>query len=268
MLFDKIFYINLDRRTDRKENIENIIKKHNLEKYTERFSAIDGKKLDFESIDNKLISNEAIKDAFDNKQLYTTMTIGGIGCALSHYNIYKKIINEKINRCLILEDDITIPDNFNEMCEYLEPHLSKLDFDLFFLGYHDTSIKYSYYYNYRFKQFNRVYGLFGYIVTLEGAKKLMNIFPLKKQIDTEISNYSKNINILGLPQNDRLIFSDQSSLDTKFGTDIQTYDITLIKETFFEKYIKLIFITQLVIIFILIYIISIKCDFNKGNKNI
>jgi GR25 family glycosyltransferase involved in LPS biosynthesis len=259
MIFDKILYINLDRRPDRKQNVEAYIKKYNLEEYTKRFPAIDGKKIDFEKIDTKLISQEAIQDAFDNKQLYTTMTIGGIGCALSHYNIYIKIINEKINRCLILEDDIIFADDFSEKCAYLEPHLNTIDYDLFFLGYHDTSIKYSYYYNYRFKQFNRVYGLFGYIVTLEGAKKLMNIFPLKKQIDTEISNYSSHLNILGLPPRDRLIFSDQSSVTTRFGTDIQTYDTTLIKETFIEKYIKVIFCTQLVIIFTLIFIIFRKC---------
>lgn len=256
MIFDKIIYINLDRRPDRKANVENYMKKHNLEAYTERFPAIDGKKIDFEKIDKKLISDEAIQDAFNNTKLYTTMTIGGIGCALSHYNVYKKIIDENINRCLILEDDIEITDDFNDKCAYLEPHLNQIDYDLFFLGYHDSSIKYSYYYNYRFKQFNRVYGLFGYIVTLEGAKKLMNIFPLKKQIDTEISNYSSHLNIIGLPPGDRLIYSDESSVTTKFGTDIQTYDTTLIKKpSFIEKYLELILIFQFVIIILLIIMI-------------
>jgi GR25 family glycosyltransferase involved in LPS biosynthesis len=258
MLFDKIIYINLDRRPDRKTNVEEIIKQHNLEALTERFPAVDGKKLNFESIDKNIISDKAITDAFDNKQLYTTMTIGGIGCALSHYNIYKKIIKEKINRCLILEDDITLKNNFTELCKHLETRLESVDYDLFFLGYHNTSIKYTYRSDYDFIKFNRVYGLFGYIVTLEGAKKLLNIFPLNMQIDSEISNNSNSIKILGLQPIDRLIYSDESSVYTKFGTDIQTFDVELIKQPtigkLIDKNIKIIILIQFIVICILIYV--------------
>lgn len=267
MLFDKIIYINLDRRQDRKKNMENIIKQHNLKSITERFPAIDGKKLDFEDIDRKLISDKAIKDAQENLRLYTTMTIGGIGCALSHHAIYKKIVDKKINRCLILEDDINLVDEFNERIKNIEENLLGLDFDLFFLGYHNTSIKYTYDYNLNFIEFNRVYGLFGYIVTLEGAKKLLNMFPLNMQIDSEISNNSNKLRILGLAPRNRIIFSEESSPYTQFGTDIQTFDTTMIKESFLDKNINIIIISQFIIICLLSYLIWTKRDIIKLRKN-
>lgn len=34
------------------------------------------------------------------------MTLGEVGCFLSHYNIWKKIVDENLKDALVLEDDI------------------------------------------------------------------------------------------------------------------------------------------------------------------
>jgi len=43
--FEKVFYINLDKRPDRKEKIEKELSKSKILKNIERFTAIDGTRL-------------------------------------------------------------------------------------------------------------------------------------------------------------------------------------------------------------------------------
>ena len=198
---------------------------HDLPSMTSRIEAVNGKLIDLNSINTNVISKQAIGDAIKNIRVYTTMTIGGIGCALSHYYIYKYIVANKINRCLILEDDIELKPDFISKCIDINKQLhlnNETDFDLLFLGYHDTSNKYSQEYKGIFRKFNRIYGLFGYIVSYKGAQKLLsNVFPLIQQIDSEISNNSSTINILGVDNDNKIVMSDQSDVSSKFGTDIQ-----------------------------------------------
>jgi len=225
MIFDKIIYINLDRRLDRKANVIEQLKKVELVNITERFSAIDGKKLDLNNIDKNIITPIGIDFAKKSEIIYTHLTVGAIGCAMSHRAIYQKIINENINSCLILEDDITIDDRFNEKIKYIENQISNIDYDLFFLGFHPGT---TYDETMRYKS---VYGLFGYIVTKSGAKKLLDLFPITYQIDTEISRNTDKINIYGVKYSDRIILSDQSQYSYKFGTDIQNKNDRVNRET-------------------------------------
>jgi GR25 family glycosyltransferase involved in LPS biosynthesis len=67
LMFDQIYYINLDRRPDRKENVEKLIKKHNLDKITQRIPAIDGTKLDLDKISNTVVTKKGIDNAKNKK---------------------------------------------------------------------------------------------------------------------------------------------------------------------------------------------------------
>lgn len=106
--------VNLKRRKDRKEYTINIFEKENITNY-EFYEAVDGNELE--------LTNEIIElfqgNDFGNKK-------GVIGCALSHYNLWKKLIEDKeTNYYLIFEDDIqeyyklnqTIKEYQNEMKE-------------------------------------------------------------------------------------------------------------------------------------------------------
>jgi GR25 family glycosyltransferase involved in LPS biosynthesis len=90
--FDKIYCINLDRRSDRWSICLNEFKKHNLT--VERFPAVDGKKITAKS---------------------DWMTGGRIACCLSHLGIIKQMISQNIQKVLILEDDVQFIDNLNEV---------------------------------------------------------------------------------------------------------------------------------------------------------
>lgn len=224
-LFNKIYYINLDRRPDREEHIIQQLEKVNLLNISTRVTAIDGKLIDLSSMPNNLITEAGIQDALDkSKRVYVPLTIGGIGCALSHRNIWLDIINNNVSSALILEDDSSFSDDFSQKLQMLEENIPT-NYDMIFLGYHRTSIKYLSHIiiNKYFKKPLKIFGLFGYVVSKKGAAKLLKMFPITEQIDSEIGNNINKLkfNIYTVLPTDRIIFSDSSSVHTKFGTDIQ-----------------------------------------------
>ena len=106
----KAFIINLEKDIERKEDIVSQCIAFNLD-YTV-IPAVDGRKLSEEEL-SKLIDPEKSKG----------MTRGEIGCSLSHYNIYKKIVDGNIEYALILEDDAQLEHNLAKALELLEKNL-------------------------------------------------------------------------------------------------------------------------------------------------
>lgn len=103
-------------------------------------------------------------------KLYFSQMYGAIGCFLSHFLIWKKIINENLESALILEDDASCCDVasfLNESKEY--PALNELSmnkFDLVQLNKRTHS---------DIKIYTKFFdGTESYCVTNEGAKKLVN----------------------------------------------------------------------------------------------
>jgi len=221
-MISKIYYINLDRRIDRKENMEKELKKINYKGPVERISAVDGRTLDLPNLSRSLITEEGIKDASDKTRgLYWVMTKGAIGCALSHHNLANKIIEEiKDNDyVLIVEDDIEFqPDFLNKVEEYTK---EIPPFDILFLGYH---------YKHNKKEGNSYYdqplkswGTFGFITNKKGSQELLKLFPITNQVDTEMHKLynNDNLRVFCLKEKLKLVLSPQSQADTQHGTDIQ-----------------------------------------------
>jgi GR25 family glycosyltransferase involved in LPS biosynthesis len=90
--FDKIYCINLDRRTDRWEECQKIFSKHNLE--VERFSAVDGS-----------VENYGLGYPYDNE----------LAGAISHTKVVEKAKKFSLKKVLILEDDVDFIENLNEV---------------------------------------------------------------------------------------------------------------------------------------------------------
>ena len=253
-MFSKIFYINLDHRADRNNNTVDQLKKLDLLNKTERISGIYGLNLDINKISPTLITKQGKDDALNpGQKVYTYLTKGAIGCALSHRKAYEKIINDNIDAALILEDDITIDSLFNKKLQTLRENIPE-DYDILFIGYHNTSLKH---FNPQINEYylkpKKLYGLFGYIVTNEGARKLLDIFPITYQIDTEIPKHFDKINAYAVTPNKRLIYSDQSQKATKFGTDIQLR----YTEPFSYKNNEILLSVLLIVIFVIVLIILV-----------
>lgn len=115
--FEKGYYINLDRRTDRRVEFETEMKKYNLLDFFERFPGLDS-------------INEP---DYVKKHFY---------CAQTHINLFKKIYEEGHNTVLIFEDDAYFYDEPGELTgmELVENALDELqnfpDWDMFYLGGH------------------------------------------------------------------------------------------------------------------------------------
>nr|WP_255705603.1 glycosyltransferase family 25 protein [Xenorhabdus sp. PB61.4] len=105
----KIYVINLAQDVERKKSMQEQLKK--LELDFEFISAVYGKSLNKEQIQENCPN-------FDEM----TLAIGELGCSLSHLNIYKKIIKNKIPISLILEDDARLGDNLTNILSSLENH--------------------------------------------------------------------------------------------------------------------------------------------------
>ena len=103
---DKIFYINLDKRTDRKEEIEGELERMGLS--AERYSAIH------------------------------TPHSGIVGCGYSHLNVLKLARDQKLKNVLILEDDFMfLVDRETldkEMRQFFDSELGR-DFDVLMIAY-------------------------------------------------------------------------------------------------------------------------------------
>lgn len=99
--FDKVFYINSNSRIDRYRNMQKRLSDLNIS--AERFEAIKGGELD-----------SRILEFGDSKK---NLNNGEIGCFQSHRAIYKKAIDQNIDKLFILEDDALFCENFNAVFE-------------------------------------------------------------------------------------------------------------------------------------------------------
>jgi GR25 family glycosyltransferase involved in LPS biosynthesis len=122
--FDKIFYINLDHRVDRKEHMESQFKKYGIE--AERFSAIS---LTKEQNDDLIKKGCNFYD--DPRPEYAPRIKS---CTISHLTVLLRSKMMDYKNVLIFEDDALFDDNIIEDLSNCVEDLSVIDWDMFYLG--------------------------------------------------------------------------------------------------------------------------------------
>ena len=122
--------INLERRKDRK--IATIQKLRDVgieENQYEFISAVDGM---------QLVPTMEIKKMFEGNDFGNVK--GAIGCALSHYRLWKRLVEDTENEYyLVMEDDCTLGSDFKSKITALRGEFTNRD--VIFLGYHMFSHK-------------------------------------------------------------------------------------------------------------------------------
>ncbi len=106
----KIFIINLEHQTEKRQFIQEQLDRLGLE--AEFIAAINGKSMS----DDQL--KEVVHD-YEN----CSLTAGEIGCALSHISAYKKIIDQNISQALILEDDAILKEGLPELLSQIKQQI-------------------------------------------------------------------------------------------------------------------------------------------------
>ena len=137
----KVFYINLDRREDRREYLE-----ETLNFKAERFQAVDSK---------SIVLNDSIKKLFPSN--YHKLKKSEIACCLIHYALWQKLVSDKdAENYLILEDDVVFKSGFKGFWNAFFSENMPKDYFLIYLGgcqpwnkikYHEVIDPYNQYFN-------------------------------------------------------------------------------------------------------------------------
>lgn len=239
--FDKIYKqtINLDHRLEKW--IEHEKKCLNAQiSNVERFSAIIGNNYPKTTI-NKMFTLTA-NFVGPNKN-----TSAIIGCALSHYTLWKKIL-EKNEMMLIMEDDVTFCSDFVDRISILFQNIENIDWDIIFLGYHTHEENYALHHlplshlqdtfekddlvSFQYlKKYGSQYdasglhggGTFGYLMSVKGAKKMVEMvdkltfyFPVDYQLLEAALHYNMQMYVCAHP----LLTSPKFGINTT-ESDIQ-----------------------------------------------
>jgi collagen beta-1,O-galactosyltransferase len=201
MIVDKIYMINLKRKKHIADNslkkLKNLINtdKNNLFSNIKIYEAIDGQLLNMDDI-NKNLTIKALFTLKEPSSYDDIRSVGEIGCYLSHTNIWKEIIENNYNNCIIFEDDVIPKVDYLTISKYIEDVPD--DYDIAYLGWWSRTKSNSKDKNsnwlYTDKEDKKILGLYSYIISNKGAKKLLSkAFPIDIQLDTYVSLYN-NIN--------------------------------------------------------------------------
>lgn len=217
-MITSFFYINLDRRYDRLNNVKKEIQKSNiLKKNIKRYQAIDGQTIDLESV-SEFITKKGLNIVKEKKIHHygVTLTYGSLGCAISHYNLFKHCSENQDGNILILEDDIKISHNIDKYIQQINE--TKEYYDIFYLGLHrgkhtktnptknPNIIRLGGYF----------WGGFAYVLTPKACRYIINrVFPISQQFDSEINIHARQGKIICLAFNTNLIKSGSFSSDNQ-----------------------------------------------------
>jgi GR25 family glycosyltransferase involved in LPS biosynthesis len=183
------YVINLEETEEGKERLP-IIKEIFPE--AKRFPATYGKKFDFtpyyDSVLTKSWDHGKWKTGESN---IIEMSDGEKGVLMSHYNLWTKIAKEKEPHIILEDDAIGINTNTQSVLKEILETLPK-DYDIYLLGFIDLEPINITNLHSKVKSFVLLHS---YIITPNGAKKLLEQLPINMPIDTWLSSISDKINI-------------------------------------------------------------------------
>jgi len=193
---DKVFYINLKHRQDRREQIENELVEKFLYKNAERYEAI--------------LHKHPI-----------------LGCTMSHINLWRNMIHNKWKTMMVIEDDAMLQTTRKNIDKYINAFLNDSSADLLSIS---NSCGEHIYYNELFERAFNSQTSSCYVIKLESAKELIkyyfknseDIYVLKEDdpdldkkiewIDVAWLEYQKIYNFL-IPKETKIVIQRESYSD-------------------------------------------------------
>lgn len=242
-MWSAVYVINLDRRPDRYQKVHALLDKSHIQ-HT-RFSAVDGYKLRFKNPLWKrrfiigirpVVYYPSIPEAafrYDNMPFKRRrrLTPGELGCIYSHRAVWQDIVNKKCKMAIIFEDDIVIERDFKKALYNLFRSIP-IDAELVFIDFLYFSLVTKHFVEDRSGLTPKVNGMFvdkiynsnvwgthAYAVTLNGAKKLLQITNvLSVPVDAAIDLAMKDKRIRGYMNVKRIVRNQWSDSDiTEMG---------------------------------------------------
>ena len=183
-----------------------------------------------DAVNGKDLSNSEVSQYCNQKkakQLFgRELLLGEIGCALSHKKIYQKIVDENIPYAVILEDDAIFDRDFSIVVKNIMA--APLSWELILLGHYKSNLKglkspISLWHRHRITSkflLGRLvdfgFGTHGYMITIEGAKKLIAALDV---IYKPIDHYTSNSNIINVYGLSPTVVNVDSNFDTLIDYD-------------------------------------------------
>ncbi|XP_035510338.1 procollagen galactosyltransferase 1 [Morone saxatilis] len=180
MGFDEVFMINLQRRTDRRERMLRAL--HEQEITCKVIAAVDGKAMNISEVHAMGIHMlPGYSDPYHGRPL----TKGELGCFLSHFNIWKEIVERRLHTSLVIEDDLRFEVFFKRRLMNLMSELEHegLDWDLIYIGRKRMQVDHpekAVPNIHNLVEADYSYWTLGYMISLQGAEKLLKAEPLKR----------------------------------------------------------------------------------------
>jgi GR25 family glycosyltransferase involved in LPS biosynthesis len=174
--------------SDRREKFSN-----RLEIPFSFFDAVDGRKFKQHSnIHDHIIFDYNGRHFKYTKTKFRSVSNGELGCTLSHYLLWEKLLQDDKHAYLIMEDDSILLNK--EALNHLPDYNS---FDICYLyGYNYPLLQNINQYYYRVPNtHNSFCGTYGYVVTKSGAKKLYDNFELYCNADGFLHRSINNLKL-------------------------------------------------------------------------
>lgn len=204
-----VYVINLNCAKERMESMDTQLSKIGI--HYERIAAIKGINLTDEQV------KQEYSETLNKKYFRADLSLGEIGCYISHKNIWRKMVTENIEYAVILEDDMILERDFIKLFsltdtlkqyelikladnrKHTPKHVKELDQDFELIN---------------FKKIPNC--ATGYTINLSGAKKLLMREKFYRPVDIDLQFCSElSLSVFGLrpyPINENKQFSSDITL--------------------------------------------------------
>ena len=202
-----IVLINLDKDVERLKNASEQFAI--MEQPIYRYSAINGKDVDLDTVSITPYTRYLINNPSSRCSHQQLNSLGGVGCYLSHYNVWN-IYKDTTQGIYVFEDDLILCSDFKNKLKMIE---IPQDCDFLSFGYLGLLENPTLKGQHLTKSDTFFFGMQGYYVTSRGMKKLIaHAFPIEVHVDAYISLLAK-LNILNLYfTKDTMVTQSQSTL--------------------------------------------------------
>lgn len=213
----RIYVINLDRRPDRwhrvRKELDRFTERHGarLSTLARRFSAVDARYMDASPDPTILVPSFTLADQLavdpnpllkiddDSRAIKIEMTKQEVAVASSHIAVWRLIADGDVPSALVLEDDVFMPSGFARRLEETWTATMTSDvpnFDLLYLSFKEVGESLP---KRSAEPAQRpragLWQASGYVLTREGARKLLSQLPVRGPVDLWLNQQFDNLSV-------------------------------------------------------------------------